>query len=295
MPARDLLLLIGICLVWGTNIPVSKWVVQDMGVPPVFFAALRFGLIALLLGWALRPVPRQMGRLFLISMGVGAAHFALLFLGLTLADASSAAVAVQLAVPFSTILAVVFLGERIAWRRTLGIIMAFAGVMVISVDPQEFDLSLGVMLVAGSALTGAIASIFMKQIDPMPPLRLQAWVGLLSAPPLAVLSGLVETGAWAAFLGGGAGVWIATAFAVLAVSIFGHSAYYVLLKRHELSLISPLLLMAPLWAILIGVTVLREPLTPQLIIGALVSLTGVLIIALRSGRAKVKPDTELAV
>jgi O-acetylserine/cysteine efflux transporter len=295
MPPRDFLLLLGVCFVWGTNIPVSKWVVQDMSVPPLFFAALRFGLIGLLLSWALRPVPRQLGKLFLISMGVGAAHFALLFMGLTLADASSAAVAVQLGMPFSTVLAVIFLGERIAWRRTLGIVMAFAGVMVISVDPQEFSLSLGVMLVAGSALTGAIASILMKQIDPMPPLRLQAWVGLLSVLPLAALSGLLETGGWDALAAGGWGVWIATVFAVLAVSIFGHSAYYVLLKRHDISLISPMLLMAPLLAILIGVSVLGEPLTLQLIIGALVSLSGVLIIALRSDKAKMKPDPEIAV
>lgn len=295
MPTRDFLLLLGVCFVWGTNIPVSKWVVQDMGVPPVFFAALRFSLIALVLAWALRPVPRQWGTLFLISMGMGGAHFALLFLGLSMADASSAAVVVQLGVPFGTLLGVLFLGEKIAWRRTLGLVLAFFGVVIISVDPQEFTLSIGLLFVAGSALAGSVASLFMKKIDPMPPLRMQGWIASMSVVPLVMFSGLTESGGFEAIIAGGWGVWLATAFAVLAVSVFGHSAFYVLLKRHNLSLISPLLLMAPLWAITIGVTVLREPVTPQLILGALVSLTGVLIIALRSGKAKLKPDPELAV
>ncbi|MEM8919905.1 MAG: EamA family transporter, partial [Pseudomonadota bacterium] len=117
MNLRDFSLLFVVCFLWGLNVVLTRWVIADMSVPPIFYAALRFGLIALLLIPFLRPVPKKIGQLFLIAMGIGAAHFAFLFLGLQTAEASAAAVATQLGVPFSTLLSMVFLGEKIGWRR----------------------------------------------------------------------------------------------------------------------------------------------------------------------------------
>ena len=47
MNFRDFLLLFGVCLVWGLNIVLTRWVVADMQVPPLFFAAVRFAGVAL--------------------------------------------------------------------------------------------------------------------------------------------------------------------------------------------------------------------------------------------------------
>ena len=35
MNFRDFLLLFGVCLVWGLNIVLTRWVVADMQVPPL--------------------------------------------------------------------------------------------------------------------------------------------------------------------------------------------------------------------------------------------------------------------
>ena len=42
MSFRDFILLFAVCLVWGLNIVVTRWVVADIGVPPIFFAGIRF-------------------------------------------------------------------------------------------------------------------------------------------------------------------------------------------------------------------------------------------------------------
>lgn len=281
MGARDFLLLVAICGVWGLNVVLTRWVVHDEGVAPVFFAAVRFGLIALLLLPLLRPVPRDWPMVVAVAICIGAGHFALLFLGLAGAQASAVSVVGQLGVPFSTLLSVWLLGERIHWRRGLGIVLAFAGVMVIAVDPGSFTLSAGLVFVAGSAFLGALGGVLMKRIAPMPALRLQAWTGAVSALPLLALSLALEPGAAAGYAGAGWTVWLATVFAVVGVSLFGHGSFYALVKRHEISLLAPLTLMTPVFGVVFSVILLGEPMSAKFLLGGAIALGGVLIIVLR--------------
>lgn len=291
MGFRDFSLLFAVCLVWGLNLVVTRWVVADAGVPPIFFAGVRFmGVAAFLLPF-LRPIPPNLAMMFAIAMSIGAAHFTFLFLGLANADASAVAVVGQLGVPLSTLMSMAFLGETVGWRRGLGIMLAFAGSLLIAVDPHGLSLSIGLVYVAVSALLGAAGGVLMKQMAPVSAFRQQAWVGLFSFLPLLGLSALVEQGQIEAFKAGGVWVWLATLFAVLGVSIFGHGGFYSLIKRHDVSLISPLTLMTPLWGVVFGIILLNEPLTLQLVVGGAISLGGVLVIVLRQN--KVMPEAAL--
>jgi O-acetylserine/cysteine efflux transporter len=281
MSLRDFGLLFLICFIWGVNLVMTRWVVADFGVPPLFFAAIRFLGVAVLLIPFLRPVPKNLGTLFLIAMLIGCLNFGFLFVGLANADVSAAAVTGQLGVPISTLMSMVFLGERIGWRRGLGISLAFAGVIVIAFDPTSFSLSFGLLLIVVAAVLGSAGGIIMKRMPPMHPLNLSAWVGLFSFAPLFAISGLLETGQVSAYMAGGWQVWLASLFAIVGVSIFAHSAFYTLLKRYDVSLLSPLTLMTPLWGVLFGVTLLSEPFTWKLVIGGAVSLAGVFLIAIR--------------
>jgi O-acetylserine/cysteine efflux transporter len=291
MGFRDFLLLFAVCFVWGLNLVVTRWVVADAAVPPVFFAAVRFAGIALVLIPFLFPAPKQMLTLFGISMCMGAVHFALLFMGLANAEASAVSVTGQLGVPFATLMSMAFLGEKVGWRRGLGIMLAFAGVTLIAFDPDSFSVSFGLIYVIISAFIGASGGIMMKKMAPISALQLQAWLGLFSFGPLLIFSFLTEGGQVEAFVGGGWLVWIATVFAVLGVSVFGHGAYYYLIKKYDISLLSPLTLMTPIWGVVLAVSLLGEPLTLRLIVGAAVSLSGVFVIAIR--RNKSLPEAAL--
>ena len=285
MGFRDFCLLFAVCLVWGLNLIVTRWVVADAGIPPIFFASVRFLGVALCLLPFLRPVPSNLRMMFAVAMCIGAAHFTFLFIGLANAEASAVAIVGQLGVPLSTLMSMAFLGEIVGWRRGLGIMLAFAGSLLIAFDPQGMSLSIGLVYVAISALLGAAGGILMKQMEPVSAFRQQAWVGLFSFAPLFALSALIEQGQTSAFVGGGVWVWLATLFAILGVSIFGHGGFYTLIKRHPVSLISPLTLMTPIWGVVFGITLLGEPLTLQLVVGSAISLGGVLVIVLRPNRA----------
>ncbi len=285
MGIKDFSLLFIVCFVWGLNIVITRWVVFDAAVPPIFFAAIRFLGVAMLLVPFLRPIPEDLKTLFLISFFIGAGHFALLFVGLANAEASAASIVSQLGVPFSTLMSMAFLGETIGWRRGIGIMLAFAGVLLIAVDPESFTISFGLLYIAGAAFIGSVGGILMKRMRPVSALQMQVWIGLFSFAPLFAVSAFLEQGQWVSYASGGWQVWIATLFAVVGVSIFGHGAFYHLIKKYDISLLSPLTLMTPIWGVVLSIVLLKEAITAQLILGSIISLGGVLVIALRTNKS----------
>lgn len=290
MRPRDFTLLVLICLIWGVNTIVSKIVVSDLAIPPVFYTALRFGLVALAtLPW-LWPMPKPYGRLVAVALLMGGANFAFLFIALKTVPPSAAAIVSQAGVPFTTLLSIVMLGERIRWRRALGIAITLAGVLIVMWDPSGIALSLGLTLVLASAFAGSLGVILTKKMGSIAPLRLQAWVGMLSALPLALATALLEDGQATAAMAAGWPFVAITLYSALVVSVFAHTAFYGLIGRYEANLIAPLTLMTPLCTIALGVLLTGDRLDARMIAGSVLALTGVLIIVLR--RPQVAPVAE---
>src|SRR5579871_1798516 len=131
MAFRDFVLLVVICVVWAGNSVMSKVLISQVGVPPLFYAAARFLVVVMAtLPW-LFPAPRPLWRMVAVGLLMGGGSFALSFLGLKTATPSDFAVISQIGVPTATLLSVVMLGERIGWRRGLGIALALAGVLIV--------------------------------------------------------------------------------------------------------------------------------------------------------------------
>ena len=119
MPLRDLLLGLTVIAIWALNIIVIKLGVADM--PPLLLMTLRFMLVAALIVPFTRITREQLPWLLLLSVTFGGLHFPLLFLGLGEAEAGTGALLVQMGTPFATLLAALFLKERLNLRRWLGL------------------------------------------------------------------------------------------------------------------------------------------------------------------------------
>jgi drug/metabolite transporter (DMT)-like permease len=284
MSLRDFAIMMAVCLIWAANNIISKYVVSILDVPPLFYAAARFFLVAAATFPFLRPAPRPLWRLVTVSLLMGGGNFALMFVGLKLATPSSAAVVLQLGMPMTTLLSMVMLGERIRWRRGVGIALTFAGAMTVMWDPHGLTLSTGLLLVAAAAFTGSLGAVMMKQMEGVRPLTFQAWVGLSSVLPLTVLTALLEPGQVSAAVAAGWPFLAALVFSAYVVSVTAHTAYYFLIQRYEANLVSALTLMTPLATIGLGVAILHDPFGLRMALGSAIALLGVLIIALRGNQ-----------
>ena len=284
MSPRDFVLLMAMCLVWAVNSILSKYVISGLGAPPLFYAAARFAVVAACLVPFLRPAPRPIWRLALTAFLMGGGNFGLMFVGLKFSTPSASAVVLQLGMPITLILSMVFLGERIRWRRGLGIALTFAGVLTVMWNPHGLALSTGLMLVAGATLMSSVGVILTKQIEGMRPITFQAWVGWVSLLPMVALSVWLEPGQLEIARHIGWPLVAAVLFSAIVVSLGAHTLYVTLLQRYEANLISALVLVTPLATIVLGVLVLHDPVGPRLVIGSILALAGVLIIALRGSQ-----------
>lgn len=290
MRVRDFLLLVLICLIWASNNVLSKIIVDDWAVPPIFYAALRFAVVALvMLPWLL-PMPRPAWRIILIGMLMGGGNFALLFIGLKTTSPSSAAIILQLGVPFTILLSVLMLGERIHWRRGVGVGLTLLGVLLVIWRPEGVTLSTGLWFVAAAAFAGSAGAVLMKRVDNVTPFRFQAWVGLVSVISLTICSAIFEQGQWSAAIAAGWPLVAAVLFTALIVSVGAHSAYYHLIRHYEANLLAPLTLITPLATIALGVWITNDNFDLRIALGASLAIGGVLIVALRR-----KPATALLV
>ena len=77
MPAPTIALLILVNLLWALNVVVSKVAVDDLGMPPIFYAALRSLLTVLVLVQLLRPLPKNWPMVAAVGLAIGGGSFAL--------------------------------------------------------------------------------------------------------------------------------------------------------------------------------------------------------------------------
>ena len=280
LPLRAIAVLLVVDLLWALNVVVSKLAVDDLGVPPLFYAFARSALVAIVLAPLLRPAPRDLWRVMAIGLAISGGSFALLFAGLRTASPSAAGVVSLAGAPLTVLLAIVFLGERVRWRRGLGIGLAFGGVLVAVSGPAALEASSGLALVFAAALVGALGSVFVKRLD-LRSIRLQAWAGVASALVLGPLSLATETDQLAGFARAPLETAACVVFAGLFVSVGAHSAYFRLLQEYDANQVAPLTLVSPLMTVALGAWLTDDAIGPRLLIGGAIALAGVAIIVLR--------------
>lgn len=280
MTTPHLAFMVLINLIWGFALVAGKGSLEHF--PPFLFMTLRFGIVALVLLPFLSIHWGRMPQVILIALCAGPIGFGLFFAGLAIAEASVVAIATQMGVPISTIFSVMFLGEKVRWRRWLGITLAFLGVMVISFDPKVFGYIEGLIFVLCSAIVGSFGTILQRQIKGVGTFELQAWVATVAFPFSLIGTMLFEPGNPQTLMNSANWVqWGGVIYVAFASSLVGHAGIYWLLQRYEVSQTAPYTLLAPLFTVIFGVWLLDDTLTWRMVMGGLITLGGVFIISMR--------------
>lgn len=286
MKPHDLAFALLINALWGFQFVAAKVAVEAF--PPIFVTGIRFLLVFALLFPFLRMPHGQWARVLGITIFAGALHFALMFTGIKLAgDVASVAIVTQMGVPFATLLAVLFLHEHIHWRRTMGIVAAFAGVAIMGFDPRVFGYIEAILLLMVAAFLMAVGQVLMRGLKGVGVFNLQAWIALVSAPSLLALSWLIEADHANAIASAELLPWGAIVYSAVGASVIGHGGVYYLLNRYPVSLVSPTMLLSPVFGVASGVLVMGDVLTERMLVGGLFVLGGALVITLRQPYAPV--------
>lgn len=281
MSLRDYLLVLVVVAIWGVNFVVIKVGVAEF--PPFLMTALRFGVVAVLVV-PFFSVPRQhMKWLLLLSVTFGSLHFGLLFAGVAGMDASTGAILAQLGVPFSTLLAVVFLKDRLGPWRTGGLVVAFLGAAVLAGEPRLPALGPFVLIVV-AALGWAVSNMLIHKVADVHPLAVTGWISLFATPQVALWSFLFEDGQVQAVIEASWLAWGALLYVSLLASMLAYSLWYHLLGRHAVNQVVPFTLLAPVIGVAASAVLLGEPLTVYKLVGGALTILGVGTILMRQGR-----------
>lgn len=278
-----LLLLIGINALWGFNYIAGKEGTQTFG--PLLFITLRFAVVLTLLAIFLRWVPGQMARIFTIGICMGVGHYAFMFYGVYIAGSlSSVAIAAQLTVPFATILAILFLQERIGLPRIFAIVISFAGVVIIGFEPIGPQHSLALLYTALASLAMATATILMRQLKDVAVFNLQAWIALCAASSMSIITWWFEHPTMDFILSLAPSDYWTVIYSAVGATIIGHGMLYYLLQRYTINSVAPFITLSTLFAIIFGVILIDDVLTIKIVIGGLLTLLGVTIVAIRNAK-----------
>ncbi len=285
MKPRHLALILIIDVIWGFNIVAVKFAVT--AAQPITAVALRYAIVlAVTLPW-LRWLPGRMPAVLVTGLVAGALFMGLGGLSFALADNVSAlAIAGQLGVPFSLLLAVIIFRERIRWPRITAVILCFLGVAVMGFDPAIAHENVALWLTVAASLAWASGNLLFRNLAGVPVLTIHAWLALVSVPVLLAASLIFEPGALAHVPQLHWQTWGWLAYSGLGASLIGHGGMSWLFQRYPVSTVSPLTLPTPLISVIIAVIVLGTPITPQMLAGGVLTLIGVGIITLRTAQQR---------
>jgi len=275
----ELLLAASVPLVWGIGFTLAKAGMNEF--PPLFLMGLRFSLASLVLVWFVTIPNGHLKQIFWISFVGSTLQYGLTFTGLSMIDASLAIIIIHLEVPFAVLLAVLFLKDKPDRQRILGMLISFAGIVLIAGQPSLHEQMLAILLTTSGALMWAVGQIMVKRLENPPSgFALTAWIGVFSGPQMILGSFIIEESqlqslAQASWIGWGVILYLA-----LIMTALGYGIWYRVLSLNPVSKVMPVILLLPVFTIISSMLLLGERPTTMILIGGAVVIGGVSLIVL---------------
>lgn len=282
--AQDLIVVAAMNILWGFNIIAVKMAVSSIA--PITAGFLRQLLVLLVCLGSLRIVPGRMGALTALGILSGGAFYVATNLSLAIThNVGALAIAGQLGVPFSLLLAIVVFRERIRLPRVAGIVLSVAGVGLLVFDPTMVNEIPGLALTALASFIWAICSLIQRRLIGVPVLTIYAWIGLWGTIILGAIALVAETEAMLSIRQVPLGTFGWVAFSAIGSTILGQGAMSWLLQRHPVSTVTPLTLAAPVIAVFVTGWYFETPPTMLMLTGGAIAMIGVAIVTIRTARA----------
>ncbi len=275
------------CLIWG-----STWMgikIGLRGAPPLTSIAVRMA-IATTAVWlivrALRvPIPRE-GHFVKLGVALGMFHivlpYSLVYFGEQRIPSGQAAVLYATMPLIVALIARVALNDPLTPRKLLGIAIGIGGVAVIFADSWRAgaasggsEHAAGVACVLGSVCAASIGSVATKKWNrgyhPVVSLLIPFATGAVAAGVGALISENANP------LEFNRTTWLSIIYLALAGSVGAFSLFFYAIKHLDVTVISYQTFIIPVIAVLFGVWLLGETVSPRLGVGAALILAGIAV------------------
>jgi drug/metabolite transporter (DMT)-like permease len=280
-------LLLIVTLVWGNSFIAIKHVVQH--VTPLELVTVRFVPVALTFAALLLPthgrkiwrmIRADGWRLALLGLTGAVLYNAFLGWGETRVAAGTASLIIALNPSFVYALSVMFLGERFAWHRALGLAIAFGGLFVIirwgsgrAVTLDDVGYALITML---APVCWAVYTASGKPLVERYPPLLVTGVAMMFAGLFSLA--FVRPSLLAQLPTVPASFWWSVLFLAWPCTVFAFGVWAGALERMPASRVAGFVYFVPMFAVTFSRWLLNEPITPALLVGAAILVIGVWLV-----------------
>ena len=280
-------LLILVTLIWGNSSIAIKHIVEY--VTPLELVTVRFMPVALTFAVLLLPtrgcqvwqlVRVEGWRLALLGLVGAVLYNIFLGWGETRVAAGTASLIIALNPAFTYVLSVIFLGERFAWHRALGLAVAFGGLFVVirwgsgrAVALDDVGHALITML---APVCWAVYTVSGKSLVERYPPLLVTGITMMFAGLFSLV--FVRPAFLAQVPTLPASFWWSVLFLAWPCTVFAFSIWFGALERTPAGRIAGFVYLVPMFAVTFSRWLLDEPITSALLIGAAILVVGVWLI-----------------
>ncbi len=286
LDSRAVLLVLGLCVVWGAQPVVMKAVVAD--VSPTMQLGIRFVASALFFGtWMLiREGSRAFTDGSLRSGLLLGAMFSLefVFIGEALAHTSAAHTIVFLySAPIFTALGLQFLPEERLWRiQWAGIAVAFFGIVIAFLgrgSRPATDVVLGDLLALCAGACWGLSNVVLRRgrvgnASTIKTVFYQVGVAAVTLLLFAAVTGETRVVISPAAV-------LALLFQTLFIAIGSYLLWFWLLRHYLTSRLMLLSFLTPLFGVVFGALLLGDQIDARFALGAALVMTGILVVNAR--------------
>lgn len=282
---------LGAAIIGGSNFVAVRFSNEEL--EPMFGAALRFALAALLLlgimAFTGRPMPRgraAAGAVIYGLLGFGVSY-ALLYVALVEVPAGTSSVILAGTPLFTLLLAVAHRQETFSVRGLIGAALAVVGIAILSGGSVGTEFPVAYLL-AGvlGAVCVAESSVIVKSFPRTDPITTNA-LGMAAGTVLLAIASLVFGEQWT--LPETTRTWLVLGWLVVAGSVGLFILFLFVIARWTASATVYALTLMPLVAVTLGALLADEPVTMELLAGGALVLTAVYVGAISQGTSN--PET----
>ncbi|WP_239129484.1 EamA family transporter [Sinosporangium siamense] len=271
-------------IVWGSTYLGIMVVIET--IPPMLGGAMRFTIAGLLLvGFlllrhgrsALTMNRRQFGGAALVGLLLLAGGNGMVAVAQQHISSGMAALLVA-SIPLLLVVMRVMARDRPSLLTTVGVLIGFSGVALLALTGGTGDDDgIGVVVILLASVSWALGS-FLSGRMPMPssPLAASAVEMVVGGLAMIVVGAAVGERLDLASVSGAS--WTALAYLIGAGSLIAYTSYIWLLQNAPISLVATYAYVNPVVAVILGMLILNETLTTQMVLGGLVIVVGVALV-----------------